>query len=533
MTRTVVGLVIYLVVVAVLSLVEDLRAVNMRLVGRSGLLGAQAQLSDNLSILDVPLDDDSNMLERDRQSIAALLQRLVQEPQQRPEAIVLDIDISNDKRGLDELTKAIHQVRAAGVKFYIAANPEDESGTRCEQSHSEGYFAPKAPLYQEVDGRYGHTCMKASNGVLRYDAQIVTPDGLVIHALPIVVTGSPEEIFDVQPKPRLLRLGTVAAREHQTWTWNFNPGLPTAGMFVVHEGNNTTLDLKGKTIIIGDLSTNVDFNKEADRYGAELLAWAISENMRGASSTLPDIIESPAWAVAVTLGMSLLSAWLFRKLFHLWPSQRQRLWVLGPLAAGLTVLLFAALVLSLHTLSVLYVQWVLALAGIGVATGVTGYTLKVQMLIDALKLDMDNPQRLTASTYDVFISYSRTPRENLDWVSTQVVPRLEEAGLKVWFDKKSIFLGTSWYEKIAQGIQGSRYFVPIYSQDYFKKAFCRVELELAAIRRAHETNFILPLARVKTDIPPGYQHINFIDVNERQDFIDLVLEAVKQRPQPD
>ncbi|MBM4259348.1 MAG: toll/interleukin-1 receptor domain-containing protein [Deltaproteobacteria bacterium] len=168
--------------------------------------------------------------------------------------------------------------------------------------------------------------------------------------------------------------------------------------------------------------------------------------------------------------------------------------------------------------------------------GLMAFTFGVSLIAALLfrqKMDMDSPQRLTASTHDVFISYSRTPAENLEWVSKHVVSQLEKAGLGVWFDKKSLFLGTSWYEKIAQGIQGSRYFIPIYSADCFKKDFCRVELELAAIRRAHETAFILPLARVKTDIPPGYQHINFIDVNERPDFINVVLEAVKTSAKPD
>ena len=530
MKRTAGFLALYILGITLVSLGDIWREGDMWLVASSGILGEPAPLKSSLVIIDVPLLGERNDLGPERKAIAAVLHRLTQKP--RPDSIILDIDITDRPGGLAELTEAIEKVRAAGIDFYAAGNPS-EAGMRAldhpaSRQAEKDYYEGKAGFYDDIP--HGHTIMKSLHGVLWYDASF-TLWGQTIEALPIVVANQGR--LSGEQGQRLIRVGPVAERERIAW--KFKPEAGVTEVFQpLSESSPRQPILHDAVVILGSLSKEKDYNVFVDRYGLDLLTWAFNDRLTRAS-THPSIIQGPGWVIGATTLLSLVAMALFRELFRRLPSQRRRLWLLGPASVVATVLIFAGLVWVLRMAGIIYPQWSLVLAGIAFSAGLTGYALSRQLVRDALKQDMENRERIAADQYDVFISYSRTP-ENLKWVSENIYPALASAThadgtpLRVFFDKDSIHLGTSWYEKLALAIQGSRYFVPVYSKDYFDKGFCRFEMELAAIRRVHEPNFMLPLAKVTDNVPVGYQQINFIDVNEQPNYIEKVLEVVRQAP---
>ncbi|GAC1407453.1 MAG: hypothetical protein NVSMB64_14400 [Candidatus Velthaea sp.] len=88
--------------------------------------------------------------------------------------------------------------------------------------------------------------------------------------------------------------------------------------------------------------------------------------------------------------------------------------------------------------------------------------------------------------FDVFISYAHSA-ENTAWVEEHVVAPLSLATgpdgkpLRVFFDRDAISIGMEWYKRLVDSIEGSGYFVPIYSDTYFERYYCRDEIALARL----------------------------------------------------
>ena len=85
-------------------------------------------------------------------------------------------------------------------------------------------------------------------------------------------------------------------------------------------------------------------------------------------------------------------------------------------------------------------------------------------------------------SYDVFVSYPR--RGDVEpWVRNQLVPRLEKSlqeylGREALFiDSKSIDTGVSWPDAIEFALQRSRVLLAVFSRQYFRKAWCKTELD--------------------------------------------------------
>jgi hypothetical protein len=98
--------------------------------------------------------------------------------------------------------------------------------------------------------------------------------------------------------------------------------------------------------------------------------------------------------------------------------------------------------------------------------------------------------------------------------------------LRIFFDRQSIKIGYTWYTTLVEGVYGSRFFVPIYSEDYFDRPFCRDELDIAMLRQVGAEAFILPIARRVDGIPTRYARVQFVDANKEPDFIESVIAAI-------
>jgi len=92
--------------------------------------------------------------------------------------------------------------------------------------------------------------------------------------------------------------------------------------------------------------------------------------------------------------------------------------------------------------------------------------------------------------YDVFICHAS---EDKDSIVRALVYRLQENGLKIWYDEFTLKLGDSLREKIDQGLANSRFGVVILSQSFFNKNWPQKELGGLFSKEVNGKKTILPV----------------------------------------
>ena len=100
------------------------------------------QLTDNILLIDLPYrsNDNDNDPTEYRLRLADLLGVIAASERERPQAVILDIWISNDARGLAELTDAIKapaRASAGPVDVYASFNPRRGGKQNAEQLWKE------------------------------------------------------------------------------------------------------------------------------------------------------------------------------------------------------------------------------------------------------------------------------------------------------------------------------------------------------------------------------------------------------------
>lgn len=269
---------------------------------------------------------------------------------------------------------------------------------------------------------------------------------------------------------------------------------------------------------------------------AELVGWAVGDGLPatalGDSPVRP--LENPWWAVAFALAFSALAAASFELLAaRLLPLYR---WLpvvaLGAAAAGVGALALAMLLL-VQVVHLLYFQVSFVLVGIGLATWLSWRQTATRLRDQALYTDVSHLAPGDGHDCDVFISYSHTPRANIAWVREQVVEPLRAQGLRVFFDERSIRVGTAWYFELASGIQRSRCMVAICSDDYFAKGFCRFELSKGMVRQIADERFtVLPyLTHPAVVCPVAFNHVQYstwVDSTTMRARVLEVLDAARR-----
>jgi hypothetical protein len=133
----------------------------------------------------------------------------------------------------------------------------------------------------------------------------------------------------------------------------------------------------------------------------------------------------------------------------------------------------------------------------------------------------------------VFVSYAHDPAENRAWVKNAIVAPLaalrhaDGAPYRIFFDEAAIKVGTRWKSEIELALLGTRCFVPVYSERYFERPYCREEMEIADQLRIEGRLSILPVARTVDGIPERYlRKAQYLDVNARPDFMDELIAQV-------
>lgn len=478
----------------------------------------QVAMSNEVTLVDVPYDQDR---ERYRTRICQLLSTLTQAERALPKAIALDIQIENEPAGLSMLEGCVAAAQAAGVKVYAAVNPLDLSGNVTPQfleSHA-------AKLYREVLDGFGHTRFEHLYGVAKYDPYLHLDANLSIPALPIKIAedlvGRP---ISTDTTPIVLYVGTQADARHRTLKFI------DTGLQGECATDGATDCLRGKLIIVGSLDK--DISALHARPGPELLAWALSERLLPADLAAPKPLTNAWLLIGMTFGFSALTLWLLGVILKQVPPMRTRLEVLIAAAAVLSIGLLYLLIVTLRSLNIVYAQVTLIAVGNIITAALSLAFLRKR----ALTRDLIDDLPTVETTYDIFISYSRTP-ENAQWVAQHVyqplsrMTKADGSPLRIFFDQKSLRIGVYWFTELGRGIYGSRVFIAVYSADYFSKPFCKFELEQAFIKEATRSGFVLPLSRGKQSVPQQYAHVQFLDAEANSGYIEELTRAVAARLQ--
>jgi TIR domain len=293
-------------------------------------------------------------------------------------------------------------------------------------------------------------------------------------------------------------------------------------------------------VIVGTM--RYDRSPFVDRSGPEVLGWALSNALdlgtlvgKGA---FYDVQAQNGMLLILVPGFSALAVLAYVALFF--QLKRMRLgafrpfapWVSSALAAAIGLAIFAAfeawMLLSHH----IQPQVSLVVLGVVLASGLGGVHGSQVLLDEANTIDPTPQERYD---YDVFVSYAH---EDGAWVFEHVYVPFRDAvlpngkKLSIFFDTSSIRTGTGWQTTLSMAIDGSRFIVPVYSETYFKKPYCRFEI-LRAHRKwvlaGEESRCVLPIMRGHPRILGTVDDIQALSVDDHPDLVAQQVAEVVER----
>jgi len=500
--------------------------------------GSAVPVADDVVIVDVPYDENLGAF---RNRMTKLMTVMAEQPDDLPGIVVLDTWVSADTSGLGGLRNAVRRLIDERVPVYAGVNPTREG--KPGQLDPDYMDRHAQSFYDMLNGK-GHTRFSHIAGVIHYNPklELASPGGSgtsFIQALPAIIARNHYNV-PVTSEPVIVNLGDIEELRQRIYTFrsdaagstSFNPaynGLNRA------EGETAEApSFRGKLVVVGSL--HKDREKFEQLSGPEILSFAISERILPKGSILnPKALESPVLLFVIVVTSAGLSAILFRFLLLKLSFLRSNLWLTALLSMCAVLMLLVMWVLGLSMLNRVYTQVTLVAISTLVSTGLTWFAIrrdKEQKLI-APPAEESGKDGDDLHEYDVFISYARTS-ENLEWVKASLYEELQKlrkadgSKLRVFFDQRGIEPGEDWYRKLALAIEGSRFFIPVYTSDYFSRAFCQFEMKRAAPRHESLGDFIIPIARDDVEVPTQYDHIHYIDVRSDPDFMDRVIERIRK-----
>lgn len=492
-----------------------------------------------VEIVDLGWDMDPAGLEAFRRKLAAALLALAALPEP-PRVVVVDVALSTLPLALSELNQAVEALKKRHVLIVATADLDafvpglDFDAGLARQGGGPEIYAGRA--------LFGHTYLEFNGNSHWYRPCLAVPtlaEGDCLKAVPYVIGAkmlAPDEAVQSLPpstRPVLFQPGPPGQLDRHSWR------LADGQVLQSVQGDRGLGALAHAVVILG----NPVMDLVNGRSGPELLAWAIGVNTSTSPPEAPRLVVLTElhWTLGFTLAFSLLALAVFalaqRVLTH--PERH-----LVALAVGSAVFSLAALtgwVAMLRLgMAVVYPQISYVALAIVLTTGLAWRVLRAELREKAMYTSVAGPARAGEKNWDVFISYSHTPAENMDWVERELYAPLKravrgEAPLEVFFDKRSIGFGTAWYFELAEAIERSQCVVAVYSSDYFSKNFCTFELGKAVVREIatrgkRETFFILPVMRGQVSVPPAFSHLQFNVTNEPAALVAEVLRRLGASP---
>jgi hypothetical protein len=117
--------------------------------------------------------------------------------------------------------------------------------------------------------------------------------------------------------------------------------------------------------------------------------------------------------------------------------------------------------------------------------------------------------------YDVFISYSSKDKA---WVRGELLPRLEASSLRVCIDYRDFRPGAPSVTEIERAVLTSRKTVLVLTPDYVASAWTEFEtLMLQTLDPAARQRRIVPLLKVRVELPLRVSYLSYVDFSDPQD----------------
>jgi hypothetical protein len=502
---------------------------------------------DRLILVDVPYDRRAAD-ERDfavyRARVGAVLESIAASARATgtpPQAVVLDVAFTKPSDdGVKALVRGIAELRRAAptTPIFGAIIHWKENTTEIDPDYAQRHIAE---LYDRLDAA-GHTAFEQHGPLLKYEASVRVPSPVAdvsIPALPVVLAN---RLFRLGARdaagPMLVPLGPAGAIPARVARFEGD------GSRLAQPLASSARDFDAALVVLGTFAH--DLQNPYGRPGPELLGWALSDlAVHSRDRVTREPLNHPGFLVAEVLGLSLLALAVFHALLR-WrlasarrpEAARRKLWkvALGAWGAGLAL---AAALAGAFLLAERIIPVALALVGVSAATALAW--LAADEWLGGVVGDPERfmrvfPQRFR---YDVFVSYSREP-SNAAWVEKEVVAKLagvlrpDGTPLRIFFDRSEISAGERWEDKILSSLAAARVFLPVYSPDYFEKAYCRLECEMVSVLQHANRGPLLWLgvAHDAATIPEGFQGLQYVDASANPDFIAAVASRVTALLEP-
>ena len=482
--------------------------------------GAGIRLID----IDYPDEVRREQPQRYREALGSALSQLAALPAP-PRTVLIDVWLSSNPAGAGAVIQGIAALRARGTKVYAAVDPKDRHGKNTAdfmKSHHEAIYA------SALDG-YGHTQLEYGFGVLKYERELVLPMAageMHLPALPVRAAMEAEQAGTL-PSSLVIPLGADAVFKPFTHrlteaAGRIEPPIPA--------------DASPTHAIIGSFAEDSD--NVLGRPGPLLLAWALSDLIAGKASVAREPLNHPAALLGLAALTALLAWTAFELAFRIMrgrvaPSRWSALvlW-LAPAAFLLSaVMLLGAGGIVLLAGRVIPVAFPVACAALGAAFAWLG--ARRWIANEQVRRELTQGGEERAVQYDVFVSYAHDPAENKAWVENAIVAPLaalrhaDGTPYRIFFDEAAIKVGRQWKTEIELALLGTRCFVPVYSERYFERPYCREEIEIADQLRIEGRLRMFPVARAVDGVPERYlRKAQYLDARANPDFMGELIAQI-------
>ncbi|MGM5469824.1 TIR domain-containing protein [Flavobacteriaceae bacterium LMO-SS05] len=539
LSKYVLAYLIILVISAAIAVGGLLRPIDL-LVYKKFYLNSQIEksvnlLKDKVIFINLPINDNyGNFLGVDylRSQVAKLLDTIgdMNYTDNEPPVIVLDITFSNNPLALDSIKNAIDKLtNKRGIKVYASYELPSKGDPASFQSHDA--FQAKV-LYDSLltGGRLNTMFNTHGNGILSYDSfELIgtTP----IPSLPVKVINDYSKRGEIDlldsinyPLPIRLPFDQIGYSDQM---YSVVPD-SVSTEFKRFTKQDTSINLSDKFVIVGliDDIQDIDGNKIPGPY---LVASAIIDQLNGNQFTRPSHDD-----IAVQLAMVLLFALFVCLIFAVLYKYVKRLQTKPHIIAILSFIIGLLLLVGFGYAMLNYTIIRPALPTLSMIwAAVLAWHFTKKFLVTGI---MEGGE-----VYDVFISYSHG---DSTWVKRHLYHPLHEfkkpdgSNLKIFFDEKSIGIGELFTTKYMRGIVDSKLFVPVMSEEYYRKNHCRNEMDLAVKRHVEKLIGLCIIALDYKYVPEEFTHINYVDVNQQADFMatlekELFKDEKQQLDKPD
>ncbi len=490
---------------------------------------AKEKLSDKIVVVDIEkpnLDSKDASLVVFRKRIISFLNTVGKRSDtnnEDPRAIILDIAFSKDSIELKELKQALDSLKAKRIKVYAVYSLK-----KYFENEMLGFQAndmeQATVLYDSVlEGGRLHAGFVAEKDLISYPSDIFLK-GAFMDTVKIesivkrVALDDNASHFNPEFQQLVTPLGPQESIMAQTYSFEGSDDNVTLGKFIPKNPDSPVLDLDDKFILVGDLEN--DYQQDIETPRTYFMAWALNEKIVD-EKIAKQPLDSIVVIIGQTLFFSLFTVLIFALLFKYVKSLQTKHKTLAVLAFLLGLVFFA-----IYGVLIYYFDKIipigLTLIGMFIAT-LLAWRFAYKFLVTGV---VEGSQK-----YDVFLSYSHG---NSEWVKKNVLEPLREYRkpngdkLEIFFDEKSIGIGEAFTSKYMWGIVDSQFFIPVISEEYYKKNHCRNEMDLAYKRFVEKRLKMCPIAFSFGAVPEIYNHINFADITVNPKFMESILAEMEK-----